>query len=247
MTLQAALDGALKAAAPHLLPFYRRYPYRGPLWLTEVDTRGAISARDRFFFNRVPKAANSTTIAALARASAERAGETVKSAKWYFQRPLHASRHTVARIGPEFFKLTFVRNPYSRTLSAYLDKIVRRAPMSRAFQAWNGGAEPSFAAFCRWLDAGGLHHDIHWAPQTAILLLPVGDFDLIGRFETLEPDLTRAFQRIFGAPPDLRREGPRTDAEGGLAAQYDAASQAIVARLYAADFAAFGYDPAVIG
>ena len=146
------------------------------------------------------------------------------------------------------FRFTFVRNPYSRTLSAFLDKICRRSGSSKGFYAWWQGSEtPAFGDFCRYLDAGGLTYDIHWAPQTELLLLPIEAFDRIGKLETLEPDLTDVLQRIFGADAQIAgRAGPRSDANRALETHYDDAARAIVARLYARDFEAFGYDPDAI-
>lgn len=239
------LDAGLKRIAPLAVPFYIRHPYRGPLWLTEVDTRGAISVADGFFFNRVPKAANSTIIDALARSSAARSGQDTgrRDAKWYFQRPLFASRATVRRLEREFFRFTFVRSPYSRTLSAFLDKIVGRTQQSKPFYRWwDGSGAPSFGDFCRYLEAGGLHHDIHWAPQSDILLLQPEEFHLIGRFERLQEDLAQVLQRVFGADAvDVGRAGPRSDAGGAMTTHYDDDTLAAVSRLFAKDCERFGY------
>lgn len=249
--LQGGLDRVLHAAAHRVSPFYRRYPYRGQLWVSEVDTRAAISRQDKFFFGRVPKAANSTIIANLAQRSATRSGRNLRQGKekWFFDRPLFASSSTVARIECEFFKFTFVRDPFTRTLSAFLDKVGRRQRQSREFFRWWGkDLQPGFGDFCRYLEEGGLYDDIHWAPQVDILLLPIADFDMIGRFENLQGDLEVALTRIFGdgAAP-VMRSGPRADASSALARHYDQTLLAQVGRLYARDMSAFGYGAPDIG
>jgi len=249
--VRGRLDTALTRLAPTLSPFYRRHPYVGPLWLTEVDIRGALSARDGFFFNRVPKAANSTIVANLVRLSAARSGRRPRPGreKWYFRRPLFATARDLAAM-QDGVAFTFVRDPYTRTLSAFLDKILGRTPAARGFYRWwdgtgggagGGAGTPDFADFCRYLAAGGLYDDIHWAPQTALLLLPPERFDWIGRFETLDTDLTEILTRIFGpqAAPQ-GRAGPRSDARSALS-RYTPETAETVARLYAADFEAFGY------
>jgi len=41
-------------------PFYRRFPYRGAMDIFKLDHRGAYSPLEPFFYNRVPKAANTS-------------------------------------------------------------------------------------------------------------------------------------------------------------------------------------------
>ena len=41
-------------------PFYRKYHYNGGLSLYDADRRGLVDVEGHVFFNRIPKAANST-------------------------------------------------------------------------------------------------------------------------------------------------------------------------------------------
>jgi hypothetical protein len=243
-------DPVVARAAHLLLPFYRRFPQRGPMPLSQMDPRGVAIPAEGIFYNRVPKAANSTIVRFLADRSAyvrpfHRAG----AAKSRFLRPSWMSGAMVARMEAEWFLFTLVRHPMTRALSAYLDKIAGRKGQSRPFYAWFGTAqEPTFTDFCRYLEAGGLWHDMHWAPQSGILLLPPERFHMIGRFERLEADLAEVARRGFGqdmaaTPP--RRAGPRaTGADGARAAHLTDQARDILTRLYAEDFRSFGYDPA---
>ncbi|MEX5729259.1 hypothetical protein Ga0609869_002612 [Rhodovulum iodosum] len=241
------LEPAARALSARLLPFYRRYPYRGRCSLFKVDPRGAYSPADGFFYSRVPKAANTTVTSALAERSTYRrrfakAGD-VKDA---YLRPSYLSARSVRALEAGV-KFTFVRDPYTRTLSAFSDKILGRRPQARPFTEWFGDwpddAPPGFADFCRFLDAGGLTLDPHWAPQTDILLLPVAAFDFIGRTERLEEDLAEVLTRIFG-PTDARAiesRGRRTGASDRVAQAYTPEALDIVNRLYARDFRELDY------
>lgn len=239
-----AMNAAARAVAAQVLPFYRRYPYPGPLGLFTVDLRGAYSPDDGFFFNRIPKAANSTVMATLGAYSAFHKPLSRDRKKSRFLRPSRMTAAQAERMAHDTFRFTFVRDPYGRALSAFVDKVVRKRKQARPFYDWLGRVEaPAFADFLRFLGDGGARTDAHWAPQADMLLLPFGSFDFIGRLETLDRDLGIVIDRIFApaAQLEVRRSGPRTDSHRHLAGAYDAEGLAIVNRVYAADFELFGY------
>lgn len=241
-----ALNLQAKALAVRLLPFYRRFPYDGPLGLFTVDVRGAYSPGDGFFFNRIPKAANSTVMATLASYSNYRRRIGRSRAKSRFLRPAWMSTADVARLDADTFRFTFVRDPYGRALSAFADKVARKRKQARPFYRWLGRVEagpPEFIDFLRFLGDGGARTDPHWAPQTDLMLLPMARFDFVGRLERLEADLASVVDRIFSpaTPLAMRRAGPRTDSHRTLPDAYSAEGIEIVNRVYAADFETFGY------
>lgn len=230
-----------------LLPFYRRYPYRGGLDFGRADARGASSPRFRFFFNRIPKNANSTVLDVLARLAAERCeGSLPSNAKRYFARPSELTRDQARELKNSAFKFVFVRNPFSRTLSAYLDKV--HAARHRRYGIWakQQGWEttPTFLEFCRFLADGGLREDPHWAPQVDCLLLQPEHLDFVGRFEWLDDDLSHVTHRVFGETvPAITRAGPpSTGARDKLADHYCSEARAIVRTHFAVDFEMLGYD-----
>ncbi len=241
-----ALDRGAARVAPFVLPFYRRYPYRGPLGLFKVDPRGAYSPTDGFFYNRIPKAANSTVLATLMAQSSYRRAFSDGHAKRRLLRPSRLGPRDMARFEAEVFKFTFVRDPYARVLSAFADKILRRRQQSRGFYAWRGGDDgtvPEFVEFLRYLEDGALLADPHWTPQVHLMLLPLDRFDFIGRVERLEADLGHVMARVFpDSPPAApKRAGPRTDSRKRHGEAYTPEARALVERLYGADFAALGY------
>ncbi len=233
-------DAAIKRLGPRVSPFYRAYPYEGPLSLTEVDIRGAVCRTHKFFFNRMPKVANSTLIENLAQRVAKETGRPVKRAKWYFTRPLFARKTDMAAM-EDWTRAVFVRDPMSRALSAFRDKILGREHHGSKFWAWFGDGEPKFEDFCRYLEAGGLHDDIHWAPQTDCLLMPLDRFTFVGRFESLDADMERLFALIFGdAERPVSRAGPAstgTDGRKGISSE----AKSMLSELYASDLTQLGY------
>lgn len=215
-------------------PFYRRYPFNSPASIRSADDRGLVDMELGFFCNRIPKAANSTVVTNLARL---KFGRDIPSpvAKKMFATPGRLSAAEVARFN-DLFRFTMVRNPYTRTLSAYLDKVERRA--------LRHNRESSYGDFLRALKKGRyLYSNAHWAPQSALMLIPVEAFDFIGKVENLEQDLAEIKRRVCPdlALPVTSFKGNATDAGDKLRAYYDAERIALVRELYRDDFEVFGY------
>ncbi len=217
-------------------PFYRRYPFRSPASIRSADDRGMVDMELGFFCNRIPKAANSTVVTNLARL---KFGRDIDSpdAKKMFATPARLSSAEVDRFA-SLFKFTVVRNPYTRTLSAYLDKIERRAVRE--------GRESSFGDFLRKAKKHPrfLYGNAHWAPQSSLMLIPVSQFDLVGKVESLDSDLAEIKRRIR---PDLEQpttslKSNATGASGKLQRYYDDELIATVQELYCDDFATFNYS-----
>jgi hypothetical protein len=218
-------------------PFYRRYPYRNGIALDSADARGCIDLERGFFYNRIPKAANSTIVENLAILSF---GKNIpsKDAKKQFRTPSQLSAQEVAQIA-HIFRFAVVRNPFTRTLSAYLDKVERRA--KRNHQA------SSFKDFLYGLAEQSLYRNAHWAPQSSLLLLPHAHFDFFGKVENLEYDLAFIKEKISGGcrniTPPKHFEANATGATKKLSQYYDHESVEIVRSLFRLDFDLFNYSP----
>lgn len=217
-------------------PFYRRYPYGGGVSATSADDRGLVDMELGVFCNRIPKAANSTVVENLARL---RFGRHVpsKQAKRRFRSPAELSRSEMAEFD-RLFKFVIVRNPFTRTLSAYLDKVERKA--------LRRNREVSFEGFLGELETGALYSNAHWAPQSSLLLLPLDAFDVIGRTENLEADLTAVLERLAGGPLDWPVVSFRGNASGASEklARYYRSPETVerVRSLFSDDFRLFGYS-----
>jgi hypothetical protein len=230
-------------------PFYRKYPYLGGVGLKSVDSRGVVDFDFGFFFNRVPKSGNTTLMTNLAKLKNGGEVPAAEDLRSLFPlTPAQLSAEQVERF-EHLFKFTFVRNPYSRVLSAYLDKIVkddepgRRRKMRKALS----GEAPSFEDFVRWLAKGGLYEDVHWAPQSSILVIPVERFDFVGKLERLEDDFQRVMENLpascRGGGGAVQTFAPHSTGAGDKeSAYYTKELREIIARLYREDFELFGYE-----
>lgn len=103
--------------------------------------------------------------------------------------------------GNDYFKFAFVRNPWSRLVSAYLDKIVsnyaghlanREEFIVRIQNRHNLGKDLDKRVTFRQFVIDVLEHDDaqlddHWRPQSAFI--GHHNFDFIGKFENIQADL----------------------------------------------------------
>lgn len=168
---------------------------------------------------------------------------------------------------PSVRKYAMVRDPYSRTLSAYLNKVESRLPVTpepvpgedhftmvtREIDRYRRGVlgterfpQMCFEAFLLWLrDSGSwFTHDEHWAPQTVLLRQPQVRFDILGRFENLAEDAPRMLEAMGcdqGFPTQKDVNFAPTKATDKMARYYTPACYALVEEILAADFTAFGY------
>ena len=225
-------------------PFYRRYPYNHPVSLFEVDRRVFISRELRLVFNGIGKSGHSSVIANLVRAQFGNDIPIGQAKSSSFQRPSTLSSEQVDALAG-FFKFTLVRNPYTRTLSAYLDKVVRGKVVPAGLQRRGGGKTPSFLDFCLYLEDGGLHDAVHWAPQHKMLVLPIDQFDHIAKLESFDADFSIVLQRLGLAERfEVARHDPhKTNSDQRRDSYYCERSRDIVTRLLADDFRLLGYCP----
>ncbi|MCH8544905.1 MAG: sulfotransferase family protein [Alcanivorax sp.] len=219
-------------------PFYRVYPYGEGVSINSADSRGMVDLELGFFCNRVPKAANSAIVTHLAQL---KFGRDIDShgAKRAFRTPGTLNRKEVDLFA-DLFRFTVVRNPYSRVLSAYLDKMARFPERKTSYA--------TFDAFVERLsqDRAYLHSNAHWAPQTALMLIPVEDFDFIGKVESLDQDLATITARIHGEAESFTTSNagpPSTGASKKLRQYYhDERLISAVRDIYQADFARLSYS-----
>lgn len=150
----------------------------------------------------------------------------------------------------------FVRNPYARVLSAYLDKM-GLSHLVAIFGPKLGIAEEDLdkpVSFREFLERVARQApedmDVHWRPQTYLYdrLEPAVGFDFVGAFETFDDD----FAAFLGAvDPDLLDYvavfDPHVTRAASRVAEYydDARNVALAEAIYEQDFERFGYvmDP----
>ncbi|CAI7920566.1 unnamed protein product [Closterium sp. NIES-54] len=151
----------------------------------------------------------------------------------------------------DFFKFSFVRNPFSRIASAYSNKLVRTdRPKLKTGTGWGTrqywsnvffhAVKPmyeavkdstglvSFPDFVRLVGKLLASHradmDRHLAPQEDICALGSIKYDFVGRFERLEEDVKTVVDRFGGEHLDVFRFGKGahfTDTDRRLTKLYD--------------------------
>lgn len=220
-----------------------------------VAKRAIVSHRYRYCYFRIPKCANSTIVQTLATydSSIRTRSDKIsrRDLKWSSRNLFRAFAWSPSSLARRYFCFTVVRNPYTRLLSAYLDKIVDGVgDYRRVVDALgkNNIKEVSFPEFIEFLENGGLFANAHWTPQHA--LLPIGPerLSFVGRVETLDEDLrtlTGALLPHAKYVGTRSREDRRRDSQTHLPDYYRADLAERVARLYADDFRIFGYSTAL--
>lgn len=218
-----------------------------------VVHRSTFSDTWKYCYFRIPKCANSTVARSLAYYDPDidydpedQRGKKYKNSSHL----LRTDASTVDELTQKYYLFTFVRNPYSRLLSAYMDKMARED--NRAFEktrtvvrTFSGtGRDLTFEAFVNYLEKRGLYENPHWAPQTAMLPVAAGKINFVGRVENLDADLGFVVNHFFGAgvyEGPVNREINRTYSAHKLAQYYDRNLSERVYALYKTDFDVFAY------
>ena len=152
--------------------------------------------------------------------------------------------------GDEFFRFSFVRNPFTRILSAYLDKIAppKRSDIREKININFDGV--SFKEFLNKLKEGNnIKIDIHWVPQHFLLQPRRAHYHFIGRFEYFQTDFQKVIKRISPLVDqkilDLKLDYHGRGADQ-LSEQYIGKEERdLILKMYEKDFLSFGYgeDP----
>lgn len=150
----------------------------------------------------------------------------------------------------DIFKFCFVRNPYIRLLSCYLDKIKRDKYQSQQIKTQLGWAADakrivSFEEFVDVVTGQAVEDmDQHWRVQYDQTYQSNIEYDFIGRFENFEQDF-RFILGHLGIDPEAYFDvevSHATQASENLEAYYSPALAAKVYQKYQIDFEYFGYN-----
>lgn len=162
-------------------------------------------------------------------------------------------------------RFAMVRNPYDRTLSAYLNKVEQRLPLKAEDTGnyWDSVVakvenfrvneldttkhpEISLEVFLRWIKYSDDWEiqDEHWCPQTTLLRQPEIEFDYIGRFENIAEDAPKILAQMgcdqsFPSQRDVKFAP--TNASVRLERYMTPEVEALIESIYALDFEQFGY------
>jgi hypothetical protein len=149
----------------------------------------------------------------------------------------------------EYFKFSFVRNPFTRALSTYLDKIIGRPGVITPIQEKLGINPfvyiPSFHEFIDMVyEQSPLDMDVHWAPQTFLLGNQNIQYDYLGRFEFFQKSVEiLASKSVLEIPPKTFSIGKEhaTNANRLVSKYYSSPIISKVREIYYDDFKYLGY------
>lgn len=219
-----------------------------------------ISDRFKYFYLANPKAASTGVLRALQLAEAD--GDPARTPEFVHDRAnspllnISGSQFSVETIfgGTEFFRFTYVRNPFSRALSAYLEKVVNEPAERARLLPTLGLSADAQISFMEFLAA--VHNqrdswrDIHWATQTRLIQCRNIGYHFIGRFESFGATFPHILARLGisshyfdaqSAPQHATNAGTRIQEHIGVE------ERRMILTIYEADFETFGYgrDPGV--
>lgn len=160
---------------------------------------------------------------------------------------------------PSWLRFGFVRNPYARLFSAYKSKIGNtwereygwlrdRIRDAFGYPVRDGGrvGMVSFDDYVRFIvgsDDPGVTRDGHLDVQVEVLQPDCIPYDVLGRFESFQPDFETILGRL-GAPPQIRAAAGQVlnpTPHLPLAAAYRRELAEMVYNHYEADFETLGY------
>lgn len=164
-------------------------------------------------------------------------------------------------------KYAMVRHPYTRILSAYLNKIqplVSTNPSEFCRSHWaevyrdidayrKSHFGPSqyphvtFTLFLKWIRDSGSRfaHDEHWTPQHQLLGLPHIVYNYIGTFENIERDATYILSELgvdCQFPTQERLNFSASNASKHLLEYLSPEAKDLIDEIYDEDFKYFGYS-----
>ncbi len=201
-------------------------------------------------YSRIQKNANTTAVILLQeletgklqdRSAAKKESRTIATLPW----------RSLLRAG-RFNYFVIIRNPYSRLLSAFLDKF-RLDKFKAGYRVFDLTPQ-GFREFVGWLEDGNLSANSHWDLQSRRLLVPLAHYGHVVRFESLADDMRSflASQSISLKPDALSALYPsdqskQTSASDLVREYYDAATARRVHALFRQDFDALGYSAPLPG
>ncbi|MGX9418670.1 sulfotransferase family 2 domain-containing protein [Vibrio sp. WJH972] len=150
----------------------------------------------------------------------------------------------------DYFKFTFVRNPWDRLFSAY--NFLKNEGMNDSDRDWaldNISEYSCFNDFVKgWLTDSNIYSSIHFIPQYKFLCLPNSDeinVDFLGFFENIQGDFdVIADQLKLNHKPLLKHENKTKSSSQKVDYRdfYTDETRKIVAEVYKKDIEIFGYN-----
>lgn len=228
----------------------------GPVPLHDYNYSINISLKNRYIYVETPKAACSTIKLSLISFELEYDFSHHEYNSNYIHlrdwTPLLTPKQVVSfqrLLALPFIKFCFVRNPFTRILSAYLDKICRKKLEKKAWESlFCNRSLSDTISFDDFLNAVAQQPiramDTHWRPQYFQTFQQHIHYDLIGRFESLAADFERLSKMLaHNGNLTMRQEvSHKTNAAALLEEFYTDHAIQLVREIYEADFRHFHYS-----
>ena len=248
---------------PEIGSFFEFMPKR------EFEYHIHISTQNSYIYFEVPKVACSTTKLTLQQLEAKTAGLSSPSQEMSI---IHNKKQSLllspSDIGLDkfqemlkdnsVFKFGFVRNPYTRILSAFLSKMRwKDSPYKKKIAQILNVDINSNITFEQFVYAirqqSEFDMDPHWRPQSIQLFRDLLVYDFIGFFENFEQDLQEILKHIALNKDSksylsernnekIKMKGKKTSANNKIESFYEPQIQSLVQSIYQDDFINFGYS-----
>ena len=219
-----------------------------------ADYVSNVSDRFKYFYLANPKAASTGILRTLQLAEVDGNIRSVPaSVHNRLDSPLRtisSSRSTPDEIlaGLEFFRFTYVRNPFTRVLSAYLEKIVQEQSERARLLPTLGLAADAEVSFLKFLEAIRAQRDgwrdIHWTTQARLTQCNNISYHFIGRFESFSSTFPHVLERLGISASHLKASGApmhATNANSRILEYIGPKERELIITIYESDFQAFGY------
>lgn len=161
----------------------------------------------------------------------------------------------------DYYKFTFVRNPWSRVVSCYLNKVVKGNIKDRDFLKNRLGLQPdmSFEDFVRFLTSGlgrfDLISDRHWISQYKFITNRKAELlvDFVGKLENIDQDFNMVCKKI-GLPKlvlpkyntrfdwKLVKKNKDNENQNYYRRYYNEKTKELINHRYKKDIRLFGYE-----
>lgn len=224
----------------------------------------SIGADMKYAYIEVPKAASTSILNVLQHHADAEMASRMTHEHYAEQSPLKQlsdfDEETQKQIltGPEVTRFTFVRHPYTRTLSAYLSKVHGNSAAKRQLLSYihaipvaevDQSEEISFPQFVDVIcNQSFSDMNSHWLIQTHQCLYDRVEYDFVGRFENLVIDFNTISRLIYPEERlQLKLSSKRNTGSDGLLDEYftEDLKDRIYQKFYD-DFQAFDYQKSVV-
>jgi len=219
-----------------------------------------ISLKHNYFYMENPKVASTTTLRILqqhedAMVAGKMANVHVRDSSPILQlSSMPVEKQIECLLENVLYKFTFVRDPYSRLLSAFLSKIEKPLPAKAEILAIIKGVDRSaiddlsehvdFATFVDIVcSQSSVSMNPHWKSQLDQILFNKINYTFIGKFENFRTDIKSVCARLFpGESYSFSHSANRTDSDAKLMRYYTRDLSDKVYRHFYDDFHAFEYQ-----